>query len=60
MKRFLIGFLTGVALMYYYLHQGDAIQAQIGRWFQGSASKYRGDSEHRAAREALGESEHHR
>ena len=60
MKRFVIGFLIGVALMYYYLHQGDAVQTQIGRWFHGSASKYRGDSEHSAAREALGEGEHQR
>ena len=60
MKRFVIGFLVGLGLMYLYLHQGDAMQTEVGRWFQGSASNYRGDAEHKAAREALGESEHRR
>ena len=60
MKRFVIGFLVGVGLMYYYLYRGEAIQTEVERWFRGSASKYRGDSEHRAAGEALGESEHRR
>jgi hypothetical protein len=60
MKRFVIGFLVGIGLMYLYLHHGDAVQTEVRRWFQGSASKYRGDAEHEAAREALGEGEHRR
>jgi hypothetical protein len=60
MKRFVVGFLIGVGLMYFYLHQGDAVQAGVNRWFHSSATHYRGDTEHRAAREALGESEHRR
>jgi hypothetical protein len=60
MKRLVIGFLIGVGLMYFYLHQGDAVQTGLNRWFQGSATHYRGDTEHKAAREALGESEHRR
>jgi hypothetical protein len=60
MKRFVIGFLVGVGLMYLYLYEGDTVQTEVGRWFQGSASRYRGDAEHKAAREALGESEHRR
>jgi hypothetical protein len=60
MKRFVIGFVIGVGLMYYYLHYGERAQSDAFSWFQGSASKYRGDAEHKAAREALGESEHHR
>jgi hypothetical protein len=56
MKRFVIGFLVGMSLMYYYLHQGEAVQTGVTRWFQGSASNYREDAQHKAAREALGES----
>ena len=43
--------------MYYYLHYGERVQAGAFSWFQGSASNYRGDTHHQAAREALGESE---
>jgi len=60
MKRFVIGFLIGVGLMYFYLHEGDAVQTGVSQWFRGSASGYRGDSEHKAAREALGEGEQRR
>jgi hypothetical protein len=60
MKRFVIGFLVGVGLMYFYLYHGDAVQTGVSRWFRSSASKYRGDAEHNAAQEALGESEHRR
>ncbi len=58
MKRFAIGFLVGIGLMHLYLTHGDAVQTEVNRWFQGSASKYRGDAEHEAAREALGETGH--
>ena len=60
MKRFVIGFLVGVGLVYYYLHQGEAVQTEISRWFRSSATNYRADSQHKAAQEALGESEHNR
>ncbi len=60
MKRFVIGFVIGVGLMYYYLHYGERVEAGAFSWFQGSASKYRGDAHHRAAREALGEDESQR
>jgi hypothetical protein len=60
MKRFMIGFLVGLGLMHFYLYQGDAVQTEVGRWFQSSAARYRGDAEHKAAREALGEGEHRR
>jgi hypothetical protein len=60
MKRFAIGFVIGVGLMYYYLHYGERVEAGAFSWFNGSASAYRGDAQHRAAREALGESEHRR
>lgn len=57
MKRFLIGFVIGVGLMYWYLQNGTDVESQTRTWFQDSASKYRDDQQHRAAREALGEGE---
>jgi hypothetical protein len=60
MKRFVIGFLVGVGLMYYYLHQGEAVETGVSGWFQSSASHYRDDAQHKAAQEALGESQQRR
>ena len=60
MKRFVIGFVVGVGLMYYYLHYGDTIESTTRGWFTGAASKYRDDAQHGAARDGLGESEHRR
>jgi hypothetical protein len=60
MKRFVIGFLVGIGLMYLYLNKSDTVRTEVDRWFQGSASKYRGDTRHQAAREALGEGEDRR
>ena len=60
MKRFVIGFLIGIGIMYWYLYRGEAVETDVFRWFQGSASKYRGDSHHKAAEEALGEGEQRR
>jgi hypothetical protein len=60
MKRFVIGFLVGIGLMYLYLNKSDTVQTEVNRWLYGAASKYRGDTEHQAAREALGEGEHRR
>jgi len=55
MKRFVIGFLLGVGLMYYYLHHADEVKTLSARWFTRNAAKYRGDPHHEAAREALGD-----
>ncbi len=57
MKRFVIGFLIGVGLMYYYLHHADDVKTLSAKWFTGNAAKYRGDRHHDAAREALGGNE---
>jgi hypothetical protein len=57
MKRFLIGFVAGVGLMYYYLHYGEAVKLGTRSWFHREASKYRDDKVHHAAKDALGESE---
>ena len=58
MKRFVIGFVVGVGLMYWFLNHGEAVQSATRGWFQGTAEKYRDDKQHNAAREALGESGH--
>jgi hypothetical protein len=60
MKRFVMGFVVGVALMYYYLHYGDEVKSTAFGWAQRNASRYRDDKAHQAAREVLGESEHRR
>ena len=60
MKRFLIGFLIGVGLMYYYLQHAATMESNTRSWFNSAASHYRDDQAHRAAREALGESEQQR
>jgi len=59
MKRFVIGFIVGIGLMYYYLHYGAALETSTRGWFGGAASNYRDDAQHKAARDVLGESEHH-
>jgi hypothetical protein len=53
MKRFIVGFVVGVGLMYWYLHYGDALEANTRRWFEGAASNYRDDKQHDAAREVF-------
>ena len=58
MKRFVIGFIVGIGLMYYYLHYAESLESDTRGWFSGAASNYRHDGEHKAAKEALGESEH--
>ena len=57
MKRFVIGFCLGLALVYWYLHRGEELSSNARGWFGSSATKYRGDKRHEAAREVLGESE---
>jgi len=59
MKRFVIGFIIGIGLMYWYLRNADTLQSSTFNWFNGAASNYRDDKQHKAAREALGESEQH-
>lgn len=47
-KRFLIGFILGIGLMYWYIHQSEELLAGMGSWMDKSASGYRADG-HRAA-----------
>ncbi len=54
LKRFVIGFVLGVGLMYFYIHQSEGVIASASRWMEHSASGYRGDSSHRAVERATG------
>jgi hypothetical protein len=56
MKRFIIGFVAGVALMYWYLQRVETDRWNTSGWFDDAASNYRDDRQHRAADEVLGES----
>ncbi len=60
MKRFVIGFVIGVGLMYWYLTHGESLQSLTEGWFRGAASNYRDDKQHKAAQDVLGESEKRR
>ena len=60
LKRFAIGFVLGLLLMRYYLHYGEEMKSDTWAWFGKAASNYRDDKQHKAAREALGESEQRR
>ena len=55
LKRFTLGFAVGIGLMYWYLHYAESTKADTFSWFQGTASNYRDDAQHKAAKEALGE-----
>ncbi len=54
-KRFFLGFLLGIGVMYWVLHHGDETWRDAWTWMNKSASAYRGDSAHQKAKEALGE-----
>lgn len=54
-KRFFLGFLAGIGLMYWFLHHGDATWQQAWSWLQKNASTYRGDQAHEKAKEVLGD-----
>ncbi len=60
MKRFVIGFVIGVGLMYWYLTHGETLLSMAEGWFRGAAANYRDDKQHKAAQDVLGESEKHR
>ncbi len=47
-KRFVIGFILGVSLMYWYIHHSEQTIAGASRWMERSASEYRGDEDREA------------
>ncbi|MBI1813953.1 MAG: hypothetical protein HYR72_03145 [Deltaproteobacteria bacterium] len=55
MKKFMMGFVLGFGLMYWYLQNADRVMAGADTWMQKSASGYRGDRVHQAAGEVLGD-----
>jgi hypothetical protein len=52
-KRFILGFVVGLALMHYYLNYGEEVVEDTANWGEGAASKYRGDTHHKLADELL-------
>ena len=40
-KRFMIGFVVGIAGMYRYIHNGETVMNDAGSWMEKSASAYR-------------------
>jgi len=60
MKRFVIGFVIGVGLMYWLLNHGEAFELATRGWFRGAAANYRDDKQHKAAQDVLGEGEKRR
>jgi len=52
-KRFMIGFVAGLALMYYYLHRMDETVEDATHWGTKAASSYRGDKHKSLADEVL-------
>jgi hypothetical protein len=53
-KRFMIGFVLGVGLMYWYIHYSGETVTNAEQWAGDSAAAYRGDAHKRAADQALG------
>jgi hypothetical protein len=49
-----IGFVFGVAGMYYYIHHSDDALSGAGQWMERSASHYRGDRDHDLVNEQTG------
>jgi hypothetical protein len=55
MKKFAIGFAIGIGLMYWYLENSSQLFNRGEEWMNRSASGYRGDRVHDAARNVLDE-----
>jgi len=53
LKRFLLGFILGIGLMYYYLHYSEEVATDATHWAEKSASRYRGDKHRRLADEII-------
>jgi hypothetical protein len=58
MKRFVIGFMIGIGLMYWYLDNADRLFRDADQWMSKSASRYRDDKVHQAADRVLGNNRH--
>lgn len=53
LKRFMMGFVLGVCLMYWYIHRYQETVSDAEHWMGDSASSYRGDAHKRAADKVL-------
>jgi len=48
-KRFMLGFVLGVGLMYWYIHYSEEAVTNAEHWAGTSAAQYRGDAHKQAA-----------
>jgi len=53
LRRFILGFVVGLGLMYYYLHHGEQVVGEAKQWGSSAASHYRGDRDRNLADELL-------
>ncbi|HSD11085.1 MAG TPA: hypothetical protein VLF14_08885 [Candidatus Binatia bacterium] len=53
-KRFVIGFILGIGLMYWYIHESGRYIGGAHSWVEESASGYRGDRDHEAVERETG------
>ena len=53
-KRFMIGFIVGSGLMYWYLYQSEWAVSEASSVVERRASQYRGDARRQAADDVLG------
>lgn len=53
-KRFMIGFVLGVAGMYWYIHHGAETLSGAGQWMERSAGRYRHDTMHESVQQQTG------
>jgi hypothetical protein len=54
LKRFIIGFVLGVGLMYWYIHRSEDTLKGANEWMQRSAASYRDDKTHQAVERETG------
>lgn len=55
LKRFLIGFVLGIVVMYWFIHSSGDVMSDASGWMERSASRYRGDRQHQAVDEQTGQ-----
>lgn len=54
LKRFAVGFVLGLGMMYWYIHYYESTFDDANQWMERSASHYRGDRDHQIVEQATG------
>lgn len=55
LKRFVLGFILGLGIMYWYIHDSGRYVGKAHTWMENSASGYRGDKDHVAIERETGQ-----